>query len=319
MFNGDTTYATLFHYKSRPPDTDATLILPPTPFPDVGAPYTALGTAPPPTLPLAAPPAAPPTPTIPPVDTEIVVASGGGIQGNYQQNRLKANRPLLNTPATTQPTTSRNHELNNATKNVNIDIPKSIKNIESTESTNGAPTTRKSGRVTRPVVRALHQDTWEDQLTGKHSKLVSDAIAKESCNNTKSIESTESTKGAPTTRKSGRVTHPVVCALHQDTWEDQLTGKHSKLVSDAIAKELNQLIKMQTWKPIANVEEATRNTIHKSITGSKLIVKEKVDANGVTLLWKARLVAQGHTISREKYDPFDRTAHTVPTVLKYTA
>lgn len=77
MFNGDTTYATLFHYKSRPPDTDATLILPPTPFPDVGAPYTALGTAPPPTLPLAAPPAAPPTPTIPPVDTEIVVASGG--------------------------------------------------------------------------------------------------------------------------------------------------------------------------------------------------------------------------------------------------
>jgi hypothetical protein len=126
----------------------------------------------------------------------------------------------------------------------------------------------------------------------------------------------------PETRKSGRVIRPVVrataCITHQETWEEQLNGKHSKLISDAITKELEQLIKMKTWTPIKSLEDAAKTTIHKSITGSKLIVKEKTDANGATLLWKARLVAQGHTISREKYDPFDRTAHTVPTELVFT-
>ena len=104
---------------------------------------------------------------------------------------------------------------------------------------------------------------------------------------------TENIDDTPPTRKSARITRPVVRALHQDTWEEQARGPHSKLVIDAILKELDQLIKFNTWKPIRDSNEATKDTIHKSITGSKLIIEEKTDANGATLLWKARLVAQG--------------------------
>jgi hypothetical protein len=103
----------------------------------------------------------------------------------------------------------------------------------------------------------------------------------------------------------------------QITLRKALLGETQDAAIVAVKKELKQLVDLKTWHYLRSASEAT-SSVHTKTTPCAMFLKDKHDANGKFLMWKARLVDHGHITDPTKYDPFEKQSPTVALEVLFT-
>lgn len=101
-----------------------------------------------------------------------------------------------------------------------------------------------------------------------------------------------------------REVHVLTLQFHE------LIKTEHKIEAEAAAlKEFEQLVKTHTWRYLKSIAEREPSQ-HQGIEPCKILMKDKRNALGEFLLWKARLVNGGHRTDPLDYDPFEKTSPT---------
>jgi hypothetical protein len=99
--------------------------------------------------------------------------------------------------------------------------------------------------------------------------------------------------------------------VYQMTLSKALASEEAEAARQAAKKELSQLVNLKTWEYLKEKSSATPSVHTKETPPCSMFLKEKRDAKGQFLLWKARLVNGGHMTDPTRYDPFEKAAPTI--------
>ena len=95
------------------------------------------------------------------------------------------------------------------------------------------------------------------------------------------------------------------------TWFQTIRGEHVKEAEVAELKEVKGLLAIKSWKYLKSFADRTES-VYSKIISPNMLFKLKYDAECAFLIWKARLVSDGHRTDPRVYDPYEKFSTSFP-------